>query len=448
MAGLVLVGRYIKNASRHNTAGLVRYIGTREGVEKLPPGKDFSPATKKQIDLIDSIVKYDNSATKSPEYIAYDLDKNRANATQFISSFIENHPEKVEELDKLVKYMAERPGVEKIGGHGLFSMNDEKIDLEKVANEIGNHKGNVWSSILSLTREDAEKLGYNNAQAWKDLLQMSSDVIAKEHDISLNNLRWYAAFHDTSTHPHVHLLVYSTNPKEGFRTKEATKRMRDYFTKQVFKDSLHKIYVDQTELRNKTKDLFHDKLDAAINDIKYRCSDNFVLEMQLTELRKNLKNVKGKKVYGYLPPSIKKEVDEILKTITSSEDISSLYSMWNDKNREKLSIYFNGEKPDIPIEENKEFRSLKNEIISQVLSIPDDKVLTEHIGIRQVATNLLLGFLNLLSNSYDKKNDKLEGQVDSKLRAKINEKKAAQGIRVTTETSESDDEEEYNGMTM
>ena len=55
MTKIIFTSRYIRNASR--AGNLVKYMGTREGVEKLPTGIDHSPATKKQDDLIASIVK-------------------------------------------------------------------------------------------------------------------------------------------------------------------------------------------------------------------------------------------------------------------------------------------------------------------------------------------------------------------------------------------------------
>ena len=61
--------------------------------------------------------------------------------------------------------MAERPGVVKLGKHGLFSQTDDPIDLEKAAEDVTNHTGYVWTHVVSLHREDAERLGYNNADA-------------------------------------------------------------------------------------------------------------------------------------------------------------------------------------------------------------------------------------------------------------------------------------------
>ena len=42
--------------------------------------------------------------------------------------------------------------------------------LEKVAKEIADHSGNVWTHVVSLRRDDAQKMGYDNLKAWRDLV--------------------------------------------------------------------------------------------------------------------------------------------------------------------------------------------------------------------------------------------------------------------------------------
>ncbi len=52
MPKIIFTSRYIKNSASSNAGKLIKYMGTREDVEKLPNGIDNSPATKKQNDLI------------------------------------------------------------------------------------------------------------------------------------------------------------------------------------------------------------------------------------------------------------------------------------------------------------------------------------------------------------------------------------------------------------
>ena len=217
MPKIIFTSRYIKNPASSNAGKLIKYMGTREGVEKLPNGIDNSPATKKQNDLICTALKTVPEAWDYPEMKSYLENKTKSNATEFLNEFLERNADRIGGVKKLVSYYAERPGVEKLGKHGLFSQTDEKINLDEVADEVSNHNGIVWTHVISLKREDAERLGYNNANAWKSLVRRNALEIAKAHKIEPSDLQWYGAFHNTTHHPHIHLLVYSKSG-QGYLT--------------------------------------------------------------------------------------------------------------------------------------------------------------------------------------------------------------------------------------
>ncbi len=216
MPKLICTSRYIKNSKSKNAGNLVRYMGTREGVEKLYDGYDKKPAIKKQHNLICELIKAYPPAWNYPKFEKYKIERSKDAATECINAFIERNSEQIKDVKKLVSYMAERPGVEKIGSHGLFSQTDEKIDLEKVCDDIEKHDGIIWTYVISLTREDAERFGYNNANAWKELVRRNALQIAEAHKIPVSEMKWYAAFHNTTHHPHIHLVVYSENIKHGY----------------------------------------------------------------------------------------------------------------------------------------------------------------------------------------------------------------------------------------
>ena len=130
--------------------------------------------------------------------------------------------------------MAKRPGAERRGSHGLFNDSDAPIDLNAVADEVANRPGNVWTHVVSLRREDAVRLGYTNSDMWRGLVKRHIKDIADAQKIPLANLKWYAAFHNTTHHPHIHLLVYSTNPKQGYLTKEGIEKIRSKFANDIF----------------------------------------------------------------------------------------------------------------------------------------------------------------------------------------------------------------------
>ena len=225
MAKFILTSRFIKNPAFANAGKLLQYMATRDGIEKLPKGIDNKPATKQQEKLIKSIAKNFPETKKSIEFEDYENEPTKANASEFLSYFEENYADKAENMKGLVRYFAERPGVEKLGSHGLFSQTDDKINLNEVADEVNNHDGVVWTHVLSLRREDAERLGYNKADAWKKLVRRNVAAIAEAHKIDLDDLQWYAAFHNTGHHPHIHLMVYSKSG-QGYLTNKGIEKLR------------------------------------------------------------------------------------------------------------------------------------------------------------------------------------------------------------------------------
>ncbi len=426
MAKIFFTCNYYKNPAKANTGRLLRYIGTRESVEKLPTGIDHSASTVKQQRLIADIIKSFPHSKEYVEYEKYNNDATKSNATNFINTVIER--DDVYRLDKLVSYIAERPGVEKIGTHGLFSQTDEKIDLDEVAEEVNAHKGIVFTHIVSLHREDAERLGYNNARAWKDLVRRNVCEIAEAHNISLSNLQWYAGFHNKDHHPHIHLVVYSKDGKQGWITKKTIQDMRRLFANDIFRNEQYKLFQMETQQRDLVKERVKDLIED--NFIVYPTS--WKLQNLFEILRQQLKKHSGKKVYGYLPKDIKETVNKIVAEFAKDEDVAELYAEWNKINREKLSLYYEKKEPDIPLEDNKEFRSLKNDIIRAAVQMDNYLVNSGYSTEQKVSflfTNVLRAFLQLFQNNYEKHTNRLGRQVDRKLRSKIAQKKLALGIR-------------------
>ncbi|MBR4656141.1 MAG: hypothetical protein IKO68_06130 [Oscillospiraceae bacterium] len=370
MAKIIVTSRYIRNSPKQNAGNLVKYMGTREGVERVPSPEKPAPATVRQQRLIKDLLKADADAKNYLEYRDYENDPSKQNATEFIDAFIERNADRINEVDKLVKYMAERPGVEKLGPHGLFSQTDDRIDLDSVADEVGAHTGPVWTNVISLRREDAERLGYNNAQAWRDLVRRNVTDLAKAYQIDLDNLCWYGAYHDKSHHPHMHLLVYAKDGKQGWLSKRGIDEMHSFFGSDIFRFEQQKLFRMETELRNKLKDETGIELLKRVEEAKnmYQPTPESVILFQ--KLASRLKNLSGKKLYGYLPKDVKEIVDQLISDLAKSEGISQLYKEWNEVNREKLSLYREKKEPDLPLEENPVFRSIKNKIIMAALGLP------------------------------------------------------------------------------
>ena len=211
MPKIIVASRYLKPAAKGTRGNLVKYIATRETVQKYSPKKKDMPVTENQKQLIFELLKINLDGKKLPEYSDYLKNPSKESASELFSELLEQSADMIVDKKILVKYVAERPGVEKIGKHGLFSDSDDEIILAQAQKNIAEHQGNVWSHVISLTREDAERLGYVTPEMWRNLIMRHNDDIVKAQNIRLENLRWYAAFHNTAHHPHIHLLVYSTD---------------------------------------------------------------------------------------------------------------------------------------------------------------------------------------------------------------------------------------------
>ena len=286
-----------------------------------------------------------------------------------ISTIIERNADVIGNRQNFVGYMAMRPGVQKRGSHGLFNEKDEPIILDRVANEIANHKGNVWSHVISLRREDAIRLGYDNSEAWRQLVMRHISDIAKNQKISLCNLKWYAAFHDTTHHPHIHLLVYSENTKEGFLTNEGINKIRSAFANDIFHDDLQSIYQEQTLSRDELKAVSKTEFESVVRKIQQGDFENPQLENFIRKLYSQLQNVKGKKVYGYLPQEVKETVNSIFSELAKDDNIRQLYEKWCSLECLKYKSYTQKEKELPPLVDNKVFQPVRNMIIRTVLDM-------------------------------------------------------------------------------
>ena len=425
MAKIIFSSRYIKNPGKANAGKLLRYAASREGVEKVAVGLDRSPSTVRQQRLIKNILEALPETKDYLEYEDYLKEPCKSNATEFIDAAIDRNIDRLDGVKNLVKYYAERPGVEKFGAHGLFSQTDDKIDLDALATEVSNHKGIIWTHIISLRREDAERLRYNNASQWRDLIRSNVAEIADAHNIDLSNLRWYAAFHDKDHHPHVHLMVFANDAKQGWITKSNIDKLRSLFGNEIFRGEQYRLFEIQTQYRERVKNRFKELIDYYEQNGFDPAPELNVLFLKLAD---QLKTAKGKKVYGYLPKEVKQTVDEIVSVLAKDKNIAELYKKWNEINREKLSLYHEKETPDIPLEDNKEFRSIKNVIIRSAVEFGQSQAAqNQNTGV--VFAGIVKAILRAISASYLARDNKLKRQVDSKLQSKIAQKKQTQGLR-------------------
>lgn len=372
MAKLVTKFKYLKPGS--NSSGkYLKYIATREGVEMIDNSKKYAPATVKQKQFIEKMLLDFPDAAESLEYADYIAKPNRINASELISRTIENNIDVIADSKTYADYIATRPRTQKFGSHGLFTDDGVAINLSKVSEELNNHNGNVWTMIVSLHREDAERLGFNRGERWRDMLRTQVEQLSTNLKIPMKNLRWYAAFHNESHHPHIHLIAYSVVENEGYLTKQGIERMRSSLASDIFQQDLISVYEKQTEHRREIKESSKDIMDIIISEINSGIYDNPLLEEKLLQLSKRLSRTSGKKVYGYLKSDVKSLIDSIVDLIADDERVSKLYDLWYEN---KLSIIrtYTDEMPDkIPLSQNKEFKSIKNMVITQAMNIFAEK---------------------------------------------------------------------------
>ena len=431
MAKIIVSCRFQKSAK--DMADLIRYMATREGVEKLPSGQKYNLATSKQHDLILSVVKHFPQSKKFLEYDDFYAMPTRENANKFLDAVAERYADRADELKGLVSYISIRPGVEKLDSHGLFTQFDMPIDLDTVAERVANHDGVIWTEVVSLRREDAERLHFNNAEAWKNLVRRNMNEIAKAHRIKVEDLEWYGAFHNTTHHPHIHLVIFSKG-QEGFLSEKGIKELRRTFGRDIFRDEQYKLATIETGYRNHLKEQLADLLQQLQTRQSVPNADYYLF--LLRKIRDEVQQQKGKKRYGYLPRKTKKLVDFALHEFAKYGDLSEIYSKWNEVNREKLSLYYDTkDKPDVPIEKNPELRSLKNILIRTALS--------KNFNAQTTVNTARIGFLfsmlaKQIVSSTGKRLDELNKMMpltDSKEQDKIRDKKLAHGLKEGADSS-------------
>lgn len=356
MARFILKWRYIKSGSAKHGTNLVKYIATREGVEKCDESWKHQSATTEQQRLIKQLTEDFPDAVNSFEYQDYINAQTKSTASEFISRTIEENLDLIGKKENYVGYIAMRPRVEKQGAHGLFSQTDRQIDLSAVSKEVAEHEGAVWTTIMSLRREDAQKLGYDNAKAWRDLLRGQANKLAKAMGIPLGDLRWYAAFHNEGNHPHIHLISYSAG-KEPYMTEQALQTFKSDFAREIFKNDLYHTYQDMTAHRNELRRTGRDKIAEIVQQINNSAYENETVVTMLLELSKTLENYKGKTVYGYMPKAAKNLINGVIDELAKDARIAELYNLWYEQKENVFRTYQDTMPKRIPLSANKEFNS-------------------------------------------------------------------------------------------
>ena len=371
MARLIVKSPYIKCGAGQSAGGYLKYIATRERVEIIPDGR---PSTRKQEQLIQKLVKDFPDTKELLEYEDYLSHPTKATASALITLALESNWDRVQGMEGYAKYIALRPKAERLGEHSLFG-DDDAVDLAAVADELDHYTGNVWTHILSLKREDAARLGYDNAAAWRTLLRAHRNDITAAMNIPPENFHWYAAFHDEGNHPHVHMMAWSAKPNQAYLSKDGIRQIKSTLTNQIFRQELLHVYEQKSKSRDELVAAVRKAMLELAKAMREMTCIHPEAEQMIWDLSRQLGQVGGKKTYGYLPKPMKKLVDEIIDQMARLPTVDTCYQTWWELQCQVEDYYSEGKKrlrP--PLSQQKEFRQIKNVVIREAEHIRMNRI--------------------------------------------------------------------------
>lgn len=381
MARLIVKSPYFKGGGAKPAGGYLRYIATRERVEILP---DDRPPTKRQTQLIEKLTKDFPDTKTLLEYGDYTSHPTKFNASQFLTLAMEENWGKVQELDGYAKYIATRPRAERMGEHGLFG-DEDAVDLTAAMAEVNSCTDNIWTHIISLRREDAERLGFDHADAWRALLRAHRNDIAEAMHIPSEDFRWYAAFHDESGHPHVHMMAWSKKPGQAYLNRDGIRKIKSVLTNQIFQQELLHIYEDKSQSRDELVRETRSAMLALAQKMQNSACEHPEAEQMIWELALELDSVKGKKSYGYLPKDLKQKVDAIVDQMELLPSVYECYGRWWKLQCRLNDFYAEKERQRPPLSQQKEFRQIKNAILQVAEQVRQNEITFEDAGAEQDA---------------------------------------------------------------
>ena len=485
MPRIIFISPHFKSgsASSKHLSYLVRYIATREGVTPFPAAERKLQVTAKQTLLIAQLLRDFPMAKNQFEYEDYLSAPTRENADDFIRTALEQNLDQLSKRQNYVDYIGHRPGVAILETNGLFDGTGRNLVVSQVQIEIAEHPGVVWTPVISLQREDATAIGLESPESWRAMLSSCAADLAKGYKIKPEHLKWYAAFHDNSHHPHVHMILYSTDPTEGFLTKQGITQIKSVLAQRIFPGQLQELYAADTKQRDELKAGARARYLELIEQMSAGSLQNDHIETLTMRLAEKLEAHRGKLQYGYLQAPVKSIVDEIVNELAQDQRIAEAYRLWHEIRTDILSTYHDDATEIPPLSTQKEFKPVRNMVVAEAakligqnftheafVSIEATEVekqdatgvepnLSPHQSGQQTtgdqlpitqqkeppsvvssATRLLRHMSRIFQNSISPAGqDRI--QIDKKLRRKLRQKKIAQGHRA-------DDHEDTINMTL
>ena len=372
MPRLIFKCPHIKGGTTSSVSHLgnyVKYMATRDGAERVQWKQDQQPATEQQKKLVAQIVRDFPLSCGMFEYEDYQTSPTQGNASDFITRALEENFDRAAKRKNYIQYIANRPHAQRIGAHGLFTSADGPLTLSQVAEAVSSHPGTVWLPIISLRREDAARLGYDNAESWRNLLSSYAMEMAQGLKIPWEDFRWYAAFHNESHHPHIHMVCYSADPTKGFLTKQGIADIKSGLAKEIFRNELTELYRQQTQRRDSLNQDAETVMQELLRRMEDGTADNPRMEELMTHLADRLRFTSGKKQYGYLKAPLKAVVDEIVDELAKDPRVANAYDLWYQMREEVLRTYRNDLPERLPLSQQKEFKRIKNMVIQEAVRL-------------------------------------------------------------------------------
>lgn len=400
MPRLIFKCPHIKGGTTSSASHLgnyVKYMATRDGAERVQWEQDQQPATEQQKKLVAQIVRDFPLSCGMFEYEDYQTSPTQGNASDFITRALEENFDRAAKRKNYIQYIANRPHAQRIGAHGLFTSADGPLTLSQVAEAVSSHPGTVWLPIISLRREDAARLGYDNAESWRNLLSSYAMEMAQGLKIPWEDFRWYAAFHNESHHPHIHMVCYSADPTKGFLTKQGIADIKSGLAKEIFRNELTELYRQQTQRRDTLNQDAETVMQELLRRMEDGTADNPRMEELMTHLADRLRFTSGKKQYGYLKAPLKAVVDEIVDELAKDPRVTNAYDLWYQLREEVLRTYRNDLPERLPLSQQKEFKRIKNMVIQEATRLgelnqvfqPEENVQEQHEKDEEQSPNKL-----------------------------------------------------------
>lgn len=429
MARIILKSPYLKPSHRSHIENYIRYIATRDGVEPVPDSTAHRLATRRQQEYICSLLRKYPDLRELYEYEDYQKQPTRKNAVELILRSAETHGELLGGRENYIRYMAGRPGVEKLSSHGLFSDEGQAISLSAAVKQVSACRNNIWTHIISLRREDAERLGYQSAADWMQLLRSHRNTFACQMKIPPEHFCWYAAFHNESHHPHVHMIAFSSVPGEGHLSKQGILKIKAELAKDIFRQDLISTYQKQTEYRDQLRRESREEIARIATRISSETFSHGEIERLLKELALRLSRTKGKKVYGYLKADVKALVNRIVDKLEEIPPLAELYRLWYQEREAVIRTYTEQIPSRLPLSENKEFKSIRNAVIREAMSLLETQPSEEAAGGQTAlcVTRLLRQVAAVIRQGLPKENSL--SRTERKERSKQTEKRRSHGLR-------------------